>query len=367
MTDPRLTSLARVLIHYSLRVQPRQLVRISGPALAAPLITEAYREALAAGAFAYTRVGIDALDEIFYKHATDEQIRFVSPISEYEMEKIDADLRIWGEYNTRALTGVDPKRQALRREATRELNRRYLERAARGELRWVGTQYPTHADAQDAEMSLAEYEEFVFGAGLLDHADPVASWERVRREQDRIARFLETKDTLQLSGPHIDLTVRTGGRRWINAAGEHNFPDGEVFTGPVESATSGWVRFSFPAIYDGREVHGISLTFADGRVVEASAEKGEELLRAMLDMDQGARVLGEFAFGLNYGITRFTRNILFDEKIGGTVHMALGAAYPETGGVNESGLHWDMICDMRTDSEVRADGEVVYRNGKFLI
>jgi aminopeptidase len=231
----------------------------------------------------------------------------------------------------------------------------------------VGTQYPTHADAQDAEMSLAEYEEFVFGAGLLDHPDPVASWEKVRREQDRIVQFLETKDTLQLSGPHVDLTVRAGGRRWINAAGEHNFPDGEVFTGPVESATSGRVRFSFPAIYGGREVHGISLTFADGRVVEASAEKGEELLIAMLDMDQGARVLGEFAFGLNYGITRFTKNLLFDEKIGGTVHMALGAAYPETGGVNDSGLHWDMICDMREDSEVRADGEVVYRNGKFLI
>jgi aminopeptidase len=207
----------------------------------------------------------------------------------------------------------------------------------------------------------------VFGAGLLDHPDPVASWQKVRTDQHRIVSFLDSKTELTLSGPLVDLTVRTGGRRWVNASGEHNFPDGEVFTGPVETATSGRVTFSFPAIYGGREVDGISLTFKEGRVVEAAARKGEDLLHAMLDLDAGARVVGEFAFGTNYGITKFTRNILFDEKIGGTMHMALGSAYPETGGVNQSALHWDMICDLRTDTEVRADGEVVYRNGRFVI
>lgn len=367
MTDPRLTRLAQVLVHYSLDVQPGQLVRIDGPALAAPLITAAYREVLAAGAHAYTNVSLDALAEIFFKQATDDQLRFISPIAAFEVERIDAQLGIWAHYNTRSLTGVDPKRQAARREANRPIMQRFFDRAARGELRWVGTQYPTNADAQDAEMSLAEYEDFVFGAGLLDHPDPVASWQKVREDQARIVRFLETKDELRLTGPAIDLTVRVGGRRWINAAGEHNFPDGEVFTGPVEDATRGRVTFSFPAIYSGREVDGITLTFADGRVIEASATKGDDLLRAMLDLDAGARILGEFAFGMNYGIQKFTRNILFDEKIGGTVHMALGAAYPETGGTNQSGLHWDMICDLRHDSEVRADGEVIYRNGTFLI
>ncbi len=366
MTDPRLAKLAQVLVHYSLDVRPGQLVRIDGPALAAPLITEAYRAALAAGANAYTNVSVDGLQEIFLKHASDEQLRFLSPVASFEVERLDAQLGIWAHYNTRALTGVDPKRQAARREALRPISQRFLERAGAGELRWVGTQYPTQADAQDAEMSLAEYEDFVFAAGLLDHPDPVASWKKVREEQDRVVRLLSAKEELRLLGPEIDLTVRAGGRRWINAAGEHNFPDGEVFTGPVEDATSGRVTFSFPAIYGGREVDGITLTFKDGRVVEASAKKGEELLRAMLDLDAGARVLGEFAFGTNYGITKFTRNILFDEKIGGTAHMALGAAYPETGGTNQSGLHWDMICDLRTDSEVHADGEVIYRNGKFL-
>ncbi len=367
MTDPRLAKLAEVLTHYSLKVRPGQLVRISGPALAAPLIAEAYRAALEAGAHVHTRVHVDGLDELFFKRATDEQLRYVSPLAEHEVEKIDAELGIWAHYNTRSLTGVDPARQAIRREATRALNRRFLERAASGALRWCGTQYPTYADAQDAEMSLAEYEEFVFGAGLIDHPDPVAAWEKVHREQERIVRLLEAKDEMRLVGPDVDLTVRTGGRRWMNAAGEHNFPDGEVFTGPIENATAGRVRFSFPAIYSGREVHGITLTFAEGRVVEATAEKGEEFLRAMLDLDAGARVLGEFAFGLNYGITRFTKNILFDEKIGGTVHLAVGAAYPETGGTNTSGLHWDMICDLRAESEVWADGEVIYRNGSFLV
>ncbi|MBM3470189.1 MAG: aminopeptidase [Armatimonadetes bacterium] len=367
MTDPRLARLADVLIHYSLKVRPGQLVRVSGPALAAPLIAEAYRTALEAGAHVHTRVNVDGLDELFFKKATDEQLRFVSPLLEYEVERIDAELGIWAHYNTRSLTGVDPARQAIRREATRALNRRFLERAAEGALRWCGTQYPTHADAQDAEMSLSEYEEFVFGAGLIDHPDPVAAWEKVQREQERIVRLLETRDELRLTGPDVDLTVRTGGRRWINAAGEHNFPDGEVFTAPLENATAGRVRFSFPAIYSGREVHGITLTFSEGRVVEATAEKGEEFLRAMLDLDAGARVLGEFAFGLNYGIARFTKNILFDEKIGGTVHLAVGAAYPETGGTNTSGLHWDMICDMRAGSEVWADGEVIYRNGSFVV
>ncbi len=367
MTDPRLSKLAEVLTHYSLKVQPGQLVRISGPALAAPLIVEAYRCALEAGAHAYTRVHIDALDELFLKKATDEQLRYISPVSECEVEKIDAELGIWAHYNTRSLTGVDPARQAIRREATRVLSQRFLERAATGALRWCGTQYPTQADAQDAEMSLSEYEEFVFSAGLIGHPDPVAAWEKVRRDQERIVRLLESKDELRVRAPDVDLVVRTGGRRWMNSAGEHNFPDGEVFTAPIEDATSGRVRFSFPAIYSGREVHGITLTFAEGRVVEATAEKGEDFLRAMLDLDAGARVLGEFAFGTNYGIARFTKNILFDEKIGGTVHVAVGAAYPETGGVNKSGLHWDMICDLRASSEVQADGEVIYRNGAFLI
>lgn len=367
MTDPRVEKLAKVLVQYSLKIRPDDLFRITGPALATPLIAAVYREALAAGAHPFVRVGLEGLDEIYFKGASEAQLRFITDIQTLEVERITASLGIWAKWNTRELTGVDPRRIALRGEATRELSRRFLERAAAGELRWCGTQYPTQADAQEAEMSLAEYEDFVFTAGLLDRDDPVAAWQQVKREQDRIKEFLGRRKRLAVRGPDIDLELSAEGRTWINAAGEENFPDGEVFTGPVEDSANGRVRFSFPAIYLGREVQDIELLFEAGKVVHARAAKGEEFLHAMLDTDAGARYLGEFAFGLNYSIPRFTRNILFDEKIGGTLHMALGAGYPETGSKNTSGLHWDMICDLRNGAEVLADGEVIYRDGRFLV
>jgi len=367
MTDPRIERLARVLVHYSLRLKPGQLVRIAGPALAAPHIAAAYREALLAGAHPSVRVSVEGLEEIYYKTAADEQLRFISELDRLEAQKFDADLRFLGAYNTRALTRVEPGRIAMRREATRDLMRLFMERTSRGELRWCLTQAPTQADAQEAEMSFAEYEEFVYTAGHLDQEDPVTAWERVAREQAKIISLLEPRRNIRIVGPDTDLTVSVAGRRWVSAAGEHNFPDGEVFTGPVEDATTGTVRFTFPAIYGGREVSDVRLIFDGGRVTEATAAKGEEFLRAMLDLDAGARTLGEFAFGLNYDIKQFTRNILFDEKIGGTLHMALGSAYPETGGRNVSGLHWDMILELRNGAEVLGDGEVIYRNGRFLM
>jgi aminopeptidase len=367
MVDPRLEKLAQVLVHYSLKIRRHDLFRISGPALATPLMRAMFGEALAAGAYPYVRIGGEGLEELFYRNASDEQLRFVSDLDRQETERMNATVGIGGKWNTREFTGVDPQRLAMRRLATSELQRRFLERAAKGELRWCATQYPTHAEAQDAEMSLREYEDFVFAAGMLHEADPVAAWERVRTEQDQIVAVLARAKRLTFKGPHIDLQVAVAGRTWISAAGTENFPDGEVFTGPVEDSAAGRVRFSFPAIFHGREVDGIELTFEGGKVVRADAAKGADFLRAMLDTDAGARYLGELAFGLNYNIQRFTRNILFDEKIGGTMHMALGIGYPETGSKNTSGLHWDMICDLRSDSEVKADGTVLYRNGRFRI
>jgi aminopeptidase len=367
VADPRVSKLAQVLVHYSLSLKKGQLVRISGPALAAPLMVEVYREAIGVGANVIMRPSIDGTEEIFFKNGTDEQLRFVAPLQLQEIDTIDADVGIWAHYNTRNLTGVDPKRQAIRREATRDYMKRFFDRAASGALKWVGTQFPTQANAQDAEMSLLEYEDFVFTAGRLHEQDPVAAWRKVRADQQRIIDDLKTRKKLHLVGENIDLTLRVDGRTWLNAAGEHNFPDGEIFTAPLEQETTGWVRFTFPAIYGGREVTQVQLKFDGGRVVEATADKGQDFLLAMLDLDAGARVIGEIAFGTNYSITKFTRNILFDEKIGGTVHMALGSAYPESGGTNVSGLHWDMICDLRDGAEVRADGEVIYRKGQFLV
>ena len=365
--DPRVEKLARVLVHYSLEVRRGQLVRIGGTALAAPHLAAAYRECLLAGAHPTVRVTVDGLEDMYYRLATDEQLRFVSELDRHELETVDAELRFLGAYNTRALTRVDPARMRIRREATRDLTRRFMERAAKGELRWCLTQAPTHADAQEAEMSLGEYEDFVYTAGHLNEEDPVAAWEGVARSQASIASRLEKTKAIRIKAPETDLTVHVGGRHWISSSGKHNFPDGEVFTGPVEDATQGTVHFTFPAVYGGREVTDVRLTFEGGRVVRASAEKGEAFLTQMLDIDEGARRLGEFAFGLNYNIQQWTRNILFDEKMGGTLHMALGAAYPETLGKNVSGLHWDMILDLRNNgAEVYGDGELIYRDGKFL-
>jgi aminopeptidase len=283
-----------------------------------------------------------------------------------ESEFFDARLTIEASENTKSLSGVDPKRVALRQAALGGLGRRLMERSASGELRRCLTLFPTEAHAQDAEMSLAEYEDFVFDSCLLNLPDPAEGWRQVRAEQQRIVDYLMAHDHIHIVAPDTDIRYRVAGRTWINSDGKRNFPSGEVFTGPIENSVEGHVRFNYPAIYNGREVEDVRLFFKAGKVVEASASRGEDFLQAMLDTDPGARFLGEVAFGLNYNIQRFTRKILFDEKIGGTMHMALGRSYPDSGGKNDSAIHWDLICDLR-DGEVTADGELCYRDGKFIV
>jgi aminopeptidase len=308
----------------------------------------------------------DECAEIKLEEASEEQLRFEDPIDLHLVERIHASIGIWGQDNTKSLTGTDPKRQAIASQARKKYLSRFLERAAKGELRWVGTQFPCHSAAQDAQMSLAAYERFVFQAGLLHLEDPASAWGEISRRQQRVADHLNRTREIRFVTPQgTDLTLGVDGRRWINCDGHENFPDGEVFTGPIEDATEGVVCYSFPAVYGGREVDGIRLSFKSGRVVDASAAKGEEFLIAMLDQDPGARVLGEIALGTNYAIQEYTKNTLFDEKIGGTFHAALGAAYPETGGKNDSGLHWDMVCDLRQGGRVFADGELIAENGRF--
>lgn len=367
MNDPRIEKLARVLVNYSMAVRKGDWVSIEGSDLSAPLIRAAYAEVLRAGAHPVAQVVVDGLEEIYYKLATDEQLRFISPTRVMEVEKLDAYLTIGGRANTKSLTNVDPKRIAARRSAVRDVTRRFLERMSTRELRWVGTQFPTQAAAQDAEMSLEEYADFVFSACFADRDDPVAEWKRVSADQERIVKALDACRTFRVAGEGTDLRFRAEGRKWVNCDGQANMPDGEVFTGPIEDSVEGRIRYTFPAVYGGREVEGVELTFREGKVVEARAGRGQEYLHAMIDMDEGARRVGEFAIGTNHGIRRFTRNILFDEKIGGTCHMALGASIPESRGKNVSALHWDMVCDLRKGGEIWADDKLIYREGKFVI
>jgi aminopeptidase len=367
MSDPRVARLADLLVNYSLELQPGEQVRIDASTVAAPLVTELYRYALRAGAHPRTRVEVEGLDVIAVGESSDEQLVFISDLDRQEVEQLDAVVTIWGDRNTRALTQADPGKVSRRIGSRRQLTNRFWERIEEGKAKWVGTRFPTEAHAQDAEMSLPDYEDFVFGAcHVRDGEDAAAHWSATSTDLAARARELETFRELRVVGPDTDLRLNVEGRGWIGADGKLNMPDGEIFTSPVETETEGEVRFSFPAIFHGRSVEDVRLRFEGGRVVAAEAKTANDFLQSLLDMDEGSRILGEFAFGLNYEIDRFTRDILFDEKIGGTVHMALGASFKKVGGENDSGLHWDMICDLRAEGEIYADGELIWKAGQFL-
>ncbi|MBD3404463.1 aminopeptidase [candidate division GN15 bacterium] len=365
--DPRVRKLAKLLVHYSLKLKKDQLVRISGAPAALPLIERVFEEAVNVGAHPFTDIQPPSLQEIFLKNATKSQFSYVSPITRTMANKIDAFVHVWADTNTRIFSGVDPKRQALAQQGRRPIMEKIFKRVGNRELTWVGTLFPTQAHAQDAEMSLADYEEFVYRAGHLHAADPVKHWKKVEKEQMRLKKILDRVSDLHIQAPDTDLKLRVKGRNWVSCHGTENFPDGEIFTSPHEDSVNGVIRYTYPANYGGREVEDVRLEFKKGKVVAESAARNEAYLRAMLDMDPGARRVGEVAIGTNYEIKRFTRNTLFDEKIGGTCHLAVGASIPEAGGKNKSGLHWDMVCDLKKDSEITADGKVIYRNGKFTI
>lgn len=366
MPDPRVQKLAEVLVHYSLELKPGQQFNLRTNPLAEELTLSVYREAIRAGAHVFTQISLLNAEEIFFKHASEEQLDFIAPVRKLIVETFDAQLVIGAEYNTRALTGVDPARISRVRKATAPLSKTFMERAANQELRWCYTEFPTQASAQEADMSLLDYQDFVYGAGLLDDPDPVAAWRAEGQRQWELINWLAGRDQVAIKGEYIDLQLSIKDRKFKEADGKYNFPDGEIFTGPVENSANGWVRFSYPAIYDGQEVIDVELWFEDGKVVKEKASKGQQMLTTVLNTDPGARFLGEWGIGTNYGIKRFTKNMLFDEKIGGTIHFAVGASYPETGGKNDSGIHWDMLCDM-AESEIAIDGEVFYKNGKPVV
>ncbi|MGH3083765.1 MAG: aminopeptidase, partial [Gaiellaceae bacterium] len=360
MRDPRVERLAGLITGYSLGLGPGQVMRINGEESALPLATALYRSALARGALPYLNVVPAALDEILLAEGNEEQLAFISEGEHVQIDHVDAWAPIWTSSNTRALTSIDPARRRTRLSAQFRLVNRLWQRVSTGELALCGTLFPTQAHAQDAEMSLAQYEDFVYGACHVDgDADPTAHWEAVSAQLTARARELDGVRELRILGHDTDLRVFVEGRPWIPSDGRHNMPDGEVFTSPVETGTEGEIYFAFPSIFQGQEVEDVRLRFEGGRVVRAEASTGQDYLRALIATDEGAAVLGEVAFGLNYEIDRFTRDILFDEKIGGTMHVALGGGFEEAGTKNTSDLHWDLICDLRADGEVYADGELV--------
>ena len=330
-----------------------------------PLVREVYRVALRRGAHVEVDLGWDGKGRTLLAEGSDEQLGYEPVLRKRAMAEFDAYLAIRAPFNARAMQEAPAERAAVRSAALERINRDYFRRAGTRELRRTLCQYPTQAAAQVAGMSLEDYRAFVFGACQLGADDPRAAWLRVRSRQQAVVDRLNSAGRVRYRGPGIDIAFSTEGRTWINSDGQTNMPSGEVYTSPVEDSVAGTIHFDYPAIYRGHEVEGVTLWVEGGEVVRHEARRGERFLTETLGRP-GARRFGEAAIGTNYAIDRFTGNILFDEKIGGTIHMALGQGYPQAGGRNESSVHWDMIAGMRDGGEIELDGEVVYRDGKWL-
>lgn len=367
MRDWRLDALAKVLVNYSTEVKNGDKVAISGEVVATPFIGAVAREVTKNGGIIEYYVDIPEVDCEILKNGENQQYAKEN-ISFGQCAKSDVWISSWGSANVKQFQSIDGERLKERRLANKDNRRIYSERVGDGSLRWCGTQFPTEGDAQNAGMSLEEYEEFVYTAGYLYEADPVAKWKEMEEFQNKWIDYLDTKKELHIITKNTNIKVNIGGRKWINCCGKSNFPDGEIFTSPVEDGINGKITFSYPSIMNGHEFENVCLTVENGKIIDVDCENKTEKdkLLSYIDTDEGSRFFGEVAIGTNYAITKHTKNILFDEKIGGSIHMAIGEAFVEAGGKNQSAIHWDMITDMVEQGEIFADGELFYKNGKFI-
>ncbi|MAF34322.1 aminopeptidase [Candidatus Woesearchaeota archaeon] len=355
MRDPRHDAVAKILVDYSTKVQPRETVQITGQIGATPLMLEIYKLCLERGALPVLHPSLPGAAYTFYKHAQDFQLKHFPKVSWYEVRNTDVFFSIGAEYNTKEFTNVDPKRLAMRKRAVKRIQDWRV-----NNTRWCLFEFPQQAGAQDANMALPEYEEFVYNSTIID-------WETFAEELRRICDVVNQSKKVRIMGKDTDLSFSIKGMNCIAGDGRYNMPDGEVFTAPVRDSVNGHIYYDVPTVYNGVEVEGIYLEFKDGHCVKATAEKNEEFLKTMLDQDPGAGFIGEFGIGCNNKIQKATKNILFDEKIGGTIHLAMGQSYKENRGRNMSALHWDMIKDLRQEGTVLFDDRIFLQNGKIVM
>jgi aminopeptidase len=365
--DQRAEALAQILVRYSTRVKKGDVCVIQSTSAAEVLVQAVYEEVLRAGGLPIMQLTTAGAQSAFYDLATDQQLDWIPPTAEWAAEHSDVRIAIMADVNARELSKADPKKQARAQKARKQIMETSMKRSAAGEYRWSLTLFPTHAYASEAGMSLSDYEDFYYAACLATDGDPLTAWQRQSDQVKHLTEWIQGREEVRIQAEGTDITLGVAGRNWIPCVGEHNMPDGEFFTGPVEDSVNGEIAFSFPASYGGRTVSGVRFRFLDGKVVDASAEQGEEFLLEMLDTDEGARRLGELGIGTNFGIATGTKEILLDEKIGGTVHMAIGMSYPESGGTNSSAVHWDMVCDLREGGSITVDGLELQRDGRFVV
>lgn len=356
---------AQLLVDYSLYLKKGEKLFIKSTTLAEPLIREVYKVATQRGAHVETFLDFEDKTRILLDHGDTHQLEYVSPLSKHVYENFDAYLNVMAPFNLRALQNVDEEKMKLYKESGKAIMKVYSERTAAGSLKRSLCQYPNHANAQEAGMSLSEYEDFVFNACHLYADDPAAEWQKIHDNQQAVVDLLNTKKKVRYKNPHSDIEFSVDGRTWINSDGKNNMPSGEVFSAPVEDSVNGKITFDYPSIYMGQEVQGVTLEVKDGEVIGWDADRGKETLDKIFNIP-GAKFFGEVAIATNYGIQTPTKNILFDEKIGGTIHMAIGQSYLHCGGKNNSSVHWDMIADMKDGGQIYADDELIYENGKFI-
>lgn len=354
MKDPRILKTAEILVDYSTKVKKGDYVQIVADYAAKDLALEVYRLVIKKGAYALIRIGLPGAAYNYYRYASKKQLKHFPKLAMHEMKNVDVVIYLGAPRNTRELSNIDPKKVSIRQKVVEPISEERMKK------RWLIFEYPTNALAQDADMSLEEFEDFVFNATLVD-------WSKEGKKMQKLANLLNKSDKVRIIGKDTDISMRIKGRNAVVADGDFNMPDGEVFTAPIDNSANGYIKYDFPAIYGGREVDGIKLVFKNGKVIKATAEKNEKFLKQILSTDKGAKYLGELGIGYNYNIKKFVKQILFDEKIGGTVHLALGRAYPECKGKNKSAIHWDMIKDLRKGGKLIIDGKVIQKNGKFLI
>lgn len=357
---------AHLLVNYCLEIKAGERLYVKSTFLSEPLVREVYRLAIRAGAFVEVDLDFREKTRIFIEEANETQLGRVSQMYSTAMTSYDAYLYIRAPYNLREEQNLPKDKLKVRKEATKDVLKTYFDRTASGAMKRNLCQFPTQAAAQNAGMSLEEYEKFVYSACNLYDDDPMASWVKVRENQQHIVDFLNGKEKIRYKCNGTDITFKTKGRTWINSDGRTNMPSGEVFTAPEENSVNGTVHFTFPAIYMGHEVEDVTLWVKDGFIEKWEARQGKAFLDEIFEID-GTRRFGEAAIGTNYKIQKITKNILFDEKIGGSIHMAIGQSYPQCGGKNESTVHWDMISDMQDGGIIFADDEKIYEDGKFLI
>ena len=355
MTDTRIEQLADILVDYSTKIREGDEVQLLTTApLGLPLFRAVYRRVLDRGAHVYTHIGFEDQQEIFFKHASDAQLRWFPELLYEETKRATAYIRMDAAQNSRTLSNIEPTKM---RPWHKTIEPIFTERI--DNTRWVCTRIPNEGVAQEAAMSLSDYEDFYYAACLLD-------WNEEAKKMQKIAALLDAAKIIRVVAEDTDLTVSVEGRPAIACCGQSNMPDGEIYLAPLETETQGHIQFTFPARAGGNDIEDIYLEFKDGRVVKATASKGQDKMDKQLATDDDAKLIGEFAFGVNYSVTKFTHNMLFDEKIGGTMHIALGRGYADSGSQSRSAIHWDIVKDLRQDGQVFADGALVFEKGKWL-